>query len=116
MRSGEPALRVCEFLPTVILSAERRSRTESKEPTQWQRRWLRELFHDTVCDGLWSKICRRMWHRTQTWGASTAPRLRSARQASRKSIKSQTLSEVEGDLVFQCISTSGLAVSICWLV
>src|SRR6266545_7348748 len=52
----------------------------------------RDFFTTPFATG-WPKMCRWMWHRKQTWGASTsprpAPRLRSARQEWRKSIKSQ---------------------------
>ncbi len=78
---------------------------ESKDPMHDRSAGGFASFFTTPFATVWPKMGRRLWHRKQTWGASTplrpAPRLRSARQEWRKSIKSHTLSAVEGDLVFQ---------------
>src|SRR6266576_4838187 len=83
-------LRVCDFFPAVILSVERRSRTESKDPTyDGSAGGFARFFTAPFATGCERKMCRRWWHRKQAWGASTpprlAPRFRSARQEWRES-------------------------------
>jgi len=82
------------FFSNVILSEERRSRTESKDPT-WQRRSLRELFHDTVAKNVSTVVASQADLGCFDFTAACAA-LALSKTAVEKTKESQTLSEVEG--------------------